>query len=153
MLQRLQRKRGCFRCGECTWIRSSQIRRWLRWKGGGFTSSAVFEWSDGFESQAGDSACCRLGIGKCFSSEHSVQGGQGCHQEYLFGITHASPVELSLNGLSYRGKSELFITNSNQGFLGKISIQPDGTPKAKAEVLSRRVALVDNSAVGGKGGA
>lgn len=69
----------------------------------------------------------------------------------LFGITPASPVELGLNGLSYRG-GELFFTNTNQGLLGKILIQPDGTPKAKAEVLSRGVALVDDFAVGGKGG-
>lgn len=69
----------------------------------------------------------------------------------LFDITPASPVELGLNGLSYR-KGELFFTNTNQGLLGKISIQPDGTPKAKAEVLSRGVALVDDFAVGGKGG-
>lgn len=69
----------------------------------------------------------------------------------LFSITPASPVELGLNGLSYRG-GELFFTNTNQGLLGKILIQPDGTPKAKAEVLSRGVALVDDFAVGGKGG-
>lgn len=70
----------------------------------------------------------------------------------LFVITLASSVELGLNGLSYPGKGELFFTNTNQGLLGKISIQPDGTTKAKAEVLSREVELADDFAVGRKGG-
>lgn len=70
----------------------------------------------------------------------------------LFDITPASSVELGLNGLRYSSNGELFFTNTNQGLLGKISIQPDGTPKAKGEVLSRGVALADDFAIGRKGG-
>lgn len=70
----------------------------------------------------------------------------------LFDITPASPVELGLNGISLHRNGELYFTNTNQGLLGKISIQPDGTPKAKGEVLSRGIALPDDFAIGRKGG-
>lgn len=70
----------------------------------------------------------------------------------LFDITPASTVGLGLNGLSLPRNGELFFTNTNQGLLGRISIQFDGTPKAKAEVLSRGVALADDFAVGRNGG-
>ena len=70
----------------------------------------------------------------------------------LFGITPASSVAAGLNGLSHSHNGELFFTNTNQGLLGKISIQPDGTPKAKGEVLSPGLLLADDFAVGRKGG-
>lgn len=70
----------------------------------------------------------------------------------LFDITPASSAQVGLNGLKYSRNGELFFTNTNQGLLGKISIQPDGTPKAKGEVLSRGVASADDFAIGRKGG-
>lgn len=69
----------------------------------------------------------------------------------LFDITPASLAGLGLNGLRHGSNGELFFTNTNQGLLGKISIQPDGTPKSKAEVLSRGVAFADDFAIGRKG--
>ena len=70
----------------------------------------------------------------------------------LFDITSSSSVAAGLNGINHSRNGELFFTNTNQGVLGKISIRPDGTPKAKGEVLSRGLTSADDFAVGRKVG-
>ena len=66
----------------------------------------------------------------------------------LFAITPASSVGLGVNGLKLGRNGELYFANSNQDLLGRISIRPDGTAKAKGEVLSREIVFADDFAVG-----
>ena len=68
-------------------------------------------------------------------------------EDTLFGITPASSL-LGINGLKLGRNGELYFTNSDQGLLGRISIRPDGTAKAKGEVLSREIVFADDFAVG-----
>ena len=66
----------------------------------------------------------------------------------LFDITPASSVGVGINGLKLGRNGELYFTNSNQDLLGRISIRPDGTPKAKGEVLSSGIVFADDFAIG-----
>ena len=70
----------------------------------------------------------------------------------LFGVTSATSVAVGINGLKLGRNGELYFTNTNQDLLGKISIRPDGTPKAKGEVLSPGIVFADDFAVSRKGG-
>lgn len=54
---------------------------------------------------------------------NTFQGRSRLSIRDLCSVSRLSPVELGLHGLNYSGKGELFITSTNQGLLGRISIQ------------------------------
>ncbi len=66
----------------------------------------------------------------------------------LFDVASATSVAVGINGLKLDRNDELYFTNTNQDLFGKISIWPDGTPKAKGEVLSPGIVFADDFAVG-----
>lgn len=69
----------------------------------------------------------------------------------LFSVTpasaSASSIGVGINGVNLGTNGNLFFTNSNQNLLGKISINPDGSAKAKGQVLSSRITFADDFAV------
>ena len=73
-------------------------------------------------------------------------------KDLLFGVTSASLVGMGINGLKLGRNGELYFTNSNQNLLGKISIRPDGTPKAKGQILLSGIVFADDFAAGSKEG-
>lgn len=66
----------------------------------------------------------------------------------LFGVTSTSSFKEGVNGLKLGTKGNLLFTNTNQNLLGEISINSDGTPKDKGQVLSSGIVLPDDFAVG-----
>lgn len=70
----------------------------------------------------------------------------------LFDVTSATAVAAGINGLKLDRSGELYFTNTNQNLFGKISIWPDGRPKAKGQVLSSGIVFADDFAVGRKVG-
>lgn len=74
-------------------------------------------------------------------------------EDPLFGVSSAAAVAVGINGIKLDRNGDLYFTNSNQNLLGKIPIQPDGTAKAKGQVLSSSgIESVDDFAVGPKVG-
>ncbi|MCJ1345354.1 hypothetical protein MMC31_003561 [Peltigera leucophlebia] len=66
----------------------------------------------------------------------------------LFGVTPNSSLKEGVNGLKLGTKGNLLFTSTNQNLLGEISINSDGTPKDKGQVLSSGIVLPDDFAVG-----
>lgn len=81
-------------------------------------------------------------------------------EDPLFDITSATATASGINGLKLdrrKGNGNngdddllyLYFTNTNQNLLGKIPIWPDGTAKAKGQVVSSGIVSVDDFAVFG----